>query len=239
VSALDTTLTTLAERRAALGQALVKLNDIAGHAPATFIALDRLFPTLRAFSIEARPALRAAPETLKLADPLLVQAGALVAPDELPALLRQLDPTVRTLSVLAPRLETSLGKLRPITECLRRNAIPTLKSSVVDPPHTNGRPIYREIFDATVGLASGSQNFTGDGPAVRYHAGFGDQVVTTGRAPSAGEPLVGLTSEPILGSRPRYTAKRPPFRPDVQCISQQPPDLGAETGPAPQQRTAP
>jgi phospholipid/cholesterol/gamma-HCH transport system substrate-binding protein len=239
VSSLDTTLTTLAERRAALGQALVKLSDIAGHAPATFVALDRLFPTLRAFSIEARPALRAAPDTLKLADPLLVQAGALVAPDELPALLRQLDPAVRTLSVLAPRLETSLGKLRPITECLRRNAIPTLKSSVVDPPHTNGRPIYREIFDAVVGLASGSQDFTGDGQAVRYHAGFGDQIVTTGKAPSAGEPLVGLTSEPILGSRPRYTAKRPPFRPDVQCISQQPPDLAAETGPAPQQRTAP
>jgi ABC-type transporter Mla subunit MlaD len=238
VGALDTTLTTLAERRAALGQSLVKLNDIAGHAPATFSALDHLFPTLRAFSIEARPALRAAPATLRLADPLLVQAGALVAPDELPALLRQLDPTVRTLSVLAPRLQVALGKLRPITECLRRNAIPTLKSSVVDPPHTNGRPIYREIFDAAVGLASGSQNFTGDGPAVRYHAGFGDQVVTTGKAPSAGEPLVGLTSEPILGSRPRFTATRPPFRPDVQCISQQPPNLDAETGPAPQQRTA-
>jgi phospholipid/cholesterol/gamma-HCH transport system substrate-binding protein len=239
VGALDTTLTTLAERRTAVGQSLEKLDDIAGHAPATFAALDRLFPTLRGFSIEARPALRDLPATLRLADPLLVQARALVAPDELPALLRQLDPAVRTLSVLAPRLQTSLGKLRPITECVRRNAIPTLKSSVVDPPHTSGRAIYREILDSTVGLASASQNFTGDGPAVRYHAGFGDQVVTSGQAPSLGEPLVGLTSEPILGSRPRYTAKLPPFRPDVQCLGQQPPNLAAETGPAPQQRTAP
>ncbi len=231
VSALDTTLTTLAQRRAALGQSLVKLDDIAGHAPATFATLDRLFPTLRAFSIEARPALRAAPATLALADPLLVQARGLVSAPELPALLRDLDPAVSTLSTLAPRLRTSLGKLQPITECLRRNAIPTLKSSVVDPPHTTGRPIYREIFDAVVGLSSASQNFTGDGPAVRYHAGFGDQVVTTGKVPGLGEPLVGLTSAPLLGSRPRYTAKPPPFRPDVQCISQQPPDLAAETGP--------
>jgi phospholipid/cholesterol/gamma-HCH transport system substrate-binding protein len=231
VGALDITLTTLAERRAAVGQSLVKLNDIAGHAPAAFAALNRLFPTLRAFSIEARPALHALPATLALADPLLVQARGLVSQPELPALLRDLDPAVRTLSTLAPRLQTSLGKLQPITECLRRNAIPTLKSSVIDPPHTTGRPIYREIFDDAVGLASGSQNFTGDGQAVRYHAGFGDQVITTGKVPGLGEPLVGLSSAPLLGSRPRYTAVRPPFRPDVQCITQQPPNLAAETGP--------
>ena len=95
---------------------------------------------------------------------------------------------------------------------------------------------YRELFSGWVGLASASQNFTGDGFAVRYHAGFGTQVVTTGRVPSAGEPLVGLTSEPILGSRPRYTGRQPPFRPDVPCMSQPLPDLTAETGPAPQQR---
>jgi hypothetical protein len=90
-----------------------------------------------------------------------------------------------------------------------------------------------------VGLASASQNFTGDGPAVRYHAGFGDRVVTTGRAPSAGEPLVGLTSEPLIGSRPRFTATVPPLRPDARCVDQSPPDLAAETGPAPQQESAP
>jgi hypothetical protein len=60
-------------------------------------------------------------------------------------------------------------------------------------------------------------------------------LVTLGSAPSVGEPIVGLTSEPIQGSRPRYTAKRPPLRPDVPCLSQELPNLTAETGPAPQQ----
>jgi hypothetical protein len=87
-----------------------------------------------------------------------------------------------------------------------------------------------------VGLASASQNFDGNGPAVRYHAGGGDTVVSTGRVPSIGESLVGLTDEPILGSRPRWTGVRPPFRPDVPCVSQELPDLSAETGPAPEQR---
>ena len=239
VVALDTTLTTLAERRTALGRSVAGLDRLAREAPPTWAALDRLFPTLRAFAIEARPGLRAAPDTLALADPLLVQARALVSAPELPALLRDLDPAVRTLAVLSPRLRRAFAKLHPNTECLRRNAIPTLKSSVVDPPLTTGRPIYRELLNSVVGLASASQNFTGDGPAVRYHAGFGDRLVTTGRAPSAGEPLVGLTSEPLIGSRPRFTGTLPPLRPDARCVDQSPPDLAAETGPAPEQESAP
>ena len=48
-----------------------------------------------------------------------------------------------------------------------------------------------------------------------------------------GEAVVGTTSEPLLGSRPRYTASIPPYRPDVPCRTQDPPDLNsAETGPA-------
>jgi hypothetical protein len=61
-------------------------------------------------------------------------------------------------------------------------------------------------------------------------------MITTGQLPGINEPLVGLTSEPLLGSRPRYTGVRPPFRPDVACETQDPPNLDAETGPAPQQR---
>jgi hypothetical protein len=168
---------------------------------------------------------------------VLSQAGALIAPSELPALLDELEPALPSLRALEPRLGTVLAKLEPVTECVRTHALPVLRTPVIDPPHTTGVAPYRELFDGWVGLASASQNFTGDGPAVRYHAGFGTQVVTTGRAPSAGEPLVGLTSEPILGSRPRYTGRQPPFRPDVPCMTQPLPDLTAETGPAPQQRT--
>jgi ABC-type transporter Mla subunit MlaD len=239
VSALDTTLTTLALRRQALGESVTRLDALLTHAPAALTALDRLFPVARAVVREARPGIRAAPATLRLANPVLDQAGALIAPAELPALIAQLDPALHSLRVLEPQLGTLLGKLRPITECVRTNALPTLKKPVTDPPLTTGQPVYRELLDVFTGLASASQNYTGNGPAVRYHAGFGDQVVTTGKAPSLGEPLVGLTSEPLLGSRPRYTAQPPPFRPDVPCGSQQPPDLAAETGPAPRQRRIP
>ena len=71
---------------------------------------------------------------------------------------------------------------------------------------------------------------------MRYHAGFGDQLVTFGPAPSAGEALFGTTSTPIIGSRPGKPADQPPYRPDVPCRTQTPPDLSAATGPAPSQR---
>ena len=77
------------------------------------------------------------------------------------------------------------------------------------------------------------QNFDGDGHAVRYHAGFGDQTFTTGQVPGLTEPLVGLTENKILGSRPRPPASGlPVFKPDVPCITQKPPNLHADTGPA-------
>ena len=120
---------------------------------------------------EARPGLQAAPETLELAIPVLEQARALVAPAELPALLDQLDPAVRSLARLEPDLTELLGDVTPVTECLRVNAVPTLKKQIDDPPHSTGEPVYRELLYAVVGLASASQNFDGNGPAVRYHAG--------------------------------------------------------------------
>ena len=236
LTGLNTTLTGLADRREPLRRSLVELDALLVESPSAFDALNAAFPDTRALVAETRPALRVAPEPLRLANPLLIEVGRLISPAELPGLLRGVDPTVRSLVRLEPRLQRALELLTPVTECVRRNVLPTLKTPIEDPPLSTGRPVYQDFLAAFPGLASASQNFDGNGPAVRYHAGFGDQVVTFGRAPSTTEPLVGLTSEPLLGSRPRYTGRRPPFRPDVPCITQEPPDLRAETGPAPEQR---
>jgi phospholipid/cholesterol/gamma-HCH transport system substrate-binding protein len=236
ITALDRTLTTFGDRSAAVAGTVSGLSAVVANSRPTFAALNDLFPTARTFLAEARPGVRAAPATLRLANPLLAQLNGLLQPSELPALLVQLQPAVRSLAALEPGLGTLLGRVRPVTECLRLNALPTLRKSVVDPPLTTGQPVYREFLDSIVGLASASQNFTGDGPAVRYLAGFGPQEVTLGQGSDVGQPLVGLASSPILGSRPRYTGVRPPFRPDVNCLGQPLPNLAADTGPAPAQR---
>jgi hypothetical protein len=151
----------------------------------------------------------------------------------LPRLVAATDPSVRELAPLEPQLARTFELTTPLMECLRRSVVPTLTAQIEDPPHTTGQPLYRELLSLLVAQSSQSQNFDGNGPAIRYHAGFGDRTVTL--QPPRGEPIVGLTSEPILGSRPRYTGELPPLRPDVSCASQEPPDLRAETGPAPPQ----
>ena len=235
IEGLNRSARALASRRAELSASLPELDRLLEEAGPALDAFDAAFPPTRALIQDARPGVQAAPPTLELAIPVLEQARQLVGPSELPALLDELDPAVRSLARLEPDLTELLGDVTPVTECLRLNAVPTLKSTIDDPPNSTGQPVYRELLYGVVGLSSASQNFDGNGPAVRYHAGGGDTTVTTGDVPSIGESLVGLTDEPILGSRPLWTGVRPPFRPDVPCISQDPPDLTAETGPAPEQ----
>ena len=236
IDGLERTVTALASRRAQLEQSLPELDALLAEAPASLRAVDSALPETRALAIEARPALREAPQTLRLAGPVLAQARALVAPGELPALLDQLDPALDDLAPLEPRLTSLFGEVTPVMDCLRRNALPTLKTPVDDGDLSTGDPPYRELLHGLTGLSSASQNFDANGSAVRYHAGFGEQLVTFGAAPTAGEALVGTTSEPILGSRPKKPAEQPPFRGDVPCRTQQRPNLTAQTGPAPKQR---
>src|SRR5205807_914152 len=197
----------------------------------TFVELNELFPAARAFAREVRPALHEAPATLRLANPLLAQLQGLLSPPELPELIRVGDPAIRSLARLQPPLRTLLELLYPVTECARRNVLPPGKSIIKDGDHTAPYPVYSELFHGWVGLASAVQNFDGNGQALRYHAGFGDQTITTGQVSGLTEPLVAITENKILGSRPRKPSTGlPPFKPKVPCITQKPPNLQAATG---------
>jgi phospholipid/cholesterol/gamma-HCH transport system substrate-binding protein len=233
VTGLARTTSALASRRAALEASLPELAATVREAGPTFVALNGLFPAARAFAREVRPGLRAAPATLRLANPLLAQTEGLLSPAELPALVRVGSPAIRSLARLQPSLRSLTGLLYPVTECARRNVLPVGKSQIDDGDLSAPFPVYSELFHGWVGLASAVQNFDGDGHAVRYHAGFGDQTITTGQVPGLEEPLVGVTENPILGSRPlKRTNELPPFRPNAPCLKQKRVNLHAETGPA-------
>jgi phospholipid/cholesterol/gamma-HCH transport system substrate-binding protein len=235
VTGLNRSARALAQRRAKVEASLSQLAGLVDVARPTFHAVDAAIPSTRALARAVRPSLRSAPPALRDANLLLDQVDALTRPAELPALLDQLDPAVVQLAKLEPQLRELLTLARPVTECLRTNAVPTLKKKIDDGPLSTGLPAYKELLSSIVGLASASQNFDGNGTALRYHAGFGDEQVSLGQANPEG-PLVGLTSQPILGSRPAYTGVAPPFRPDVPCGQNQPPNMAAKTGPAPQQQ---
>ena len=233
VTGLNRATRALAQRRAKVESAVAQLAGTIDEARPAFEAINAAIPSSRALVQDLRPALRIAPPTLRSANLLLDQVSALIQPAELPRLLDQLDPAIVSLAQLEPQLGQLLALTTPVTECVRTNVLPTLKKSVDDGDLTTGQPVYRELLASLPGLASGSQNFDGNGPALRYHAGFGDETVSLGK--NNPEPAVGLTSQPILGSRPQYTGVRPPFHPEVPCGQNEPPNLKATTGPAPAQ----
>lgn len=235
VTGLNRTARGLAAGQGDVGRALRELDGLLAEAGPTLAAVNELVPPARRFAADVRPGIRAAPGTLRVAVPFLDEVGSLLSPRELPALRGELDPALRSLASLQPPLTELLALVTPITECVRQNVLPTLQTELEDPPNSSGQPVYRDLLAGLVGLASAARSFDGNGPAIRYHAGFGDATVTTARVPGTNELLFGLTEEPILGSRPRFTGQLPPLRADARCMDQDPPDLRAETGPPPEQ----
>jgi virulence factor Mce-like protein len=235
VTGLARTSVALASRREQLARSIPEFDALQREASPSFAALNDLIPTARQLVADARPGIRELPETLRVANPVLGQLEGLLGPNEVPELVRVGGPAIRSLARLQPNLRALLAQVAPIIDCVKDNVLPMLKDSIEDPPLTDGRPrlpIYRELLNGFVGQTSGSQNFDGNGPSLRYHAGFGDETFGTGYVPSAGEAVVGVSSEPLLGSRPRFTGQVPPYRADVPCRTQKVVDLRSEAGPA-------
>jgi phospholipid/cholesterol/gamma-HCH transport system substrate-binding protein len=235
VAGLTRTTRGLSRPPGALAGTARELDALTAEALVALPALAELVPEGRRVARALVDPLERAPAALGAANGVLDQAEALLAPGELPRARRALAPAAVSLARLRPRLVTVFDLLRPVSECLRKNALPALQSSVEDPPHTTGLPVYQEFLHAITGLASASQDFDANGAAVRYHANFGHQTLTTGRLPATNEVIYGIADQPLLGSRPR-SVPLPPFRPDVPCETQDPPDLRAATAPPPPQR---
>jgi hypothetical protein len=187
--------------------------------------VDRATGPISQFSRAVRPALRQSPATLDAAVPFLRRAGELVAPRALPALIADLQPTIRSLADLEPGLNDLFDLLAPVTACVRDHALPVLNAHVDDGSLSSGQSVIQEVLHSASGLASASQNFDGTGFQTRYSFGSGQDVVSLG--PQAGTQQQLFTFGAISGSRPAPPASRPPFRPDVPCETQALPDLRA------------
>ena len=230
VERFDRTLGAFADRARPLRASLRGLDRVARGAYPALGDLNAALPPTRRLAHDVRPLVRRAPKTLDLALPLLQELDRLVGPDELPPLLDDARPTLRSLSVLTPQLRQLLGKVDPVARCVTRNALPVLNAKLDDDALSSDRTVLQEFLAANTGLASASQNFDGNGTAVRYGASFGEQTLSLGTAASATQ-LYQLLDAPLLGSRPARPARKPPFRPDVPCATQDPPNLDAKVQP--------
>ncbi|MFI5123595.1 MAG: MlaD family protein [Vicinamibacteria bacterium] len=230
----------------ALGQAIEELPNTLEAARPAFANLNASFPAVRAFAREALPGVRSAPATLRAATPFVAQIRALVSERELRGLVADLRPTIPKLALLAKRTSPFLDLARELASCFNEVVLPWANDTVepIDPanqyPHEPFGRVFEETAYGLTGIASESRSGDANGQYVRVEAGGGTNTVKIPNAvPSLGgggfPDADGLTPYPILGSRPSIDdSLKTPFKPNKPCETQDPPNLQAGVGPAPQ-----
>jgi phospholipid/cholesterol/gamma-HCH transport system substrate-binding protein len=229
ISNFNTTMAAFASEAGNLSATIHKLPGVLEQADATLTSLNNSFPPTRAFAREILPGVRETPATIDAAYPWIAQTRRLVSPQELGGLVRQLSPATADLARLTDRTIKLLPKTTLASRCVTHNIVPAGNKVITHDEFVSGQPNYKEFMWALVGLAGEGQNFDGNGPYVRFQTGGGSQQISVGRASQNSGQVFGNNVAVPLGNRPYYPGRRPPYRPDVPCYTQTPPDVN---GPA-------
>lgn len=244
VTNLQTVLGSFAANSSEVEEAIRVLPEVLQEGEPALASLNDSFPAVRAFASEALPGVRSTPETLDAATPLLAQVRGLVSKPELRGLVSDLRPTIPRLARLARTTTPFLRQGRLLSSCFNEVIIPWSNQTIddMDTPAT-GR-IYQELGYGLAGIAGESRSGDANGPYIRVLAGGGENTVVFPDSIQEGgvtQDAVGITPEPLEGTIPDIDSSlKTPFRPDVRCETQEPPDLDAgDPGAAPQQSTAP
>ena len=208
------------------------LRDVLRVGQPALASINSAFPTLRAFAREALPAARSSSETLDVQIPFITQLRRLVSRAELRGLVADLRPTVPDLAALNRSQTESLEQTRLLSSCQSNVLLPFSKTPIPDPdfPASSGEPFYEESPRAFVGLAGESRMHDANSPLFRVLAGGGGSTLSV-QSDETGQQLYSQTDLPIEGVRPIRPNKRPVFRPNIPCETQEPPDLNAASGP--------
>ena len=186
-------------------------------------ALDKLnaaFPSTRAFAREILPGVRATPEAIDASFPWIRQVRALVSPAELQGIVNDLRPAIGDLAQVTNDTIRLLPKVDDLSRCFIENVLPAGDIVIDGPPgypHETGVENYKEFWQSQVALAGESQNFDGNGQYTRFQPGGGDQTFTTTNTRLGGAPLFTNPNMAPLGTLPKYPARKPPYRRDVEC----------------------
>jgi phospholipid/cholesterol/gamma-HCH transport system substrate-binding protein len=209
------------------------LPEVVEQAGPTLDALNASFPPTRAWAREILPGVRETPATIEASFPWIRQTRALMRPDELQGLTRDLRPTIRNLAHVVDDQFELLPQTDLAARCYLEVVLPTGNVQIEDGIFTTGLPNYKEFWQAMASLSGESQNFDGNGGYTRFQPGGGDHTISTGNVTGLG-PLFGNATNPPIGTRPAMPARQPPKRRDVDCHRNTPPDLNsARIGPGP------
>ena len=231
VTGLNGTFAKFAVQEDNLRAAIPELRDVFKVGRPALASLNEALPSVRAFARDALPGARSSSATLDAQLPFIRQARLLVRPKEAGGLVDDLRKTVPFLVRLNKGSARTFEQNRLLSSCQNNVLLPFSKEPIPDPdfPWHNGEPWYEEGPRAFVGLSGESRIHDANSPMFRVHAGGGANTVATASG-ETGETLYGSTLFGVNQVRPVRPEKRPVFRPDVPCETQEPPDLHAAAG---------
>lgn len=246
VTNLRITTGSFAAQSGALRESIRELPRVLDAAEPAFVNLNQAFPPLRAFAREALPGVRTADETLVETTPLLRQLRGLSTKAELRGLVADLKPTVPKLAKLTKRTIPFLEQTRALSSCFNNVILPFANDRIdsTDPgynaDHGSKGTVFEETGYGLAGISGESRSGDANGQYIRVIGGGGTNTVQT--TDEAGNMLAGLTPFPIIGAMPAIeSSAKTPYRPDVPCETQDPPDLtafGADDADLPTNMTA-
>lgn len=202
-----------------LTAAIAELPETLKAGRAAFGELNESFPGLRRFVAAMRPAVRAAGPALDAQLPLVRQLRGLVQRSELRGLVRDLRPVVGNLAELNVGGVPLQKELRLLSSCTNQVLTPWRSSTVPDDKFEASGPVFQEQVKWMPGIAAESRNFDANGQYVRSLGNGASYAYGTG------DGRFFVTGSELQGVNPPKVNESPPYRPDVPCETQQPPDL--------------
>jgi ABC-type transporter Mla subunit MlaD len=235
ITNLNTVAGDFAANQASLREAIIELpRTLAAGRPALF-KLNRDFPPLRAFAREALPGVHSANKALDYANPWIGQLRQLISKPELRGLVTDLKPTIPNLAALSNDSLPFLEQARSLSSCFNNVVIPWSNTEI--PNHDSDPPagkVYQETAYGFSGVAGESRSGDANGQEFRVLGGGGTNTIAPFNTPDLAQPLTGVTPFNFIGSEPaKQSSAKTPFRPDVPCETQDPPNLESEIGPKP------
>jgi ABC-type transporter Mla subunit MlaD len=243
ISNLNSVSGAFAAHQASLREAIIELpRTLAAGRPA-LLKLNQDFPALRAFAREALPGVKASNAALDYANPWIGQLRQLVSRNELRGLVKDLGPTIPDLAALSHDTLPFLEQGRALASCFNNVVIPwsnTPIPNVNGPSDSDSDPpagkVYQETAYGFSGVAGESRSGDANGQEFRVLGGGGQNTIAPFPSPDLTGQVTGVAPFAFAGSQPaKQSSAKTPFRPDVPCETQDPPDLHAGAlGPAPE-----
>lgn len=217
---------------------LAQLAPLAADAQGQLAEINTTFPPLRAYARALIPGVKELPATIRAGNPWLIQARALLQPEELGGVVSDLRIATPELAAGTYNLDGMLQQLGLTSTCITDVLDPT-GDVVINDAFGTGATNFKEIFYGLAAQAGEGANFDGNGPFLRIQPAGGQLQVSTpvpGGLPgipgvSGGDNvLYGNTVTPPIGTQPLKPSGKPPVKTDAACHRQAIPDLNGPLG---------